>query len=201
MPTPSYSHSKLVFIMAPRSESATCLACGKKIGKSDYSVQCTLCGLWIHKTCARMTEELFNMIKYQVKQTGRTYWACRSCTNYAEGMHHRMKQIEEKLAEVKQSCSNNEEGLTQVQAEVDRLAEKVEEQAKIASEFTNIKEDSVYEEIHEREMRRANAVIHGMKEAPPDFKGRERQRQLLEPVQGPQARHAQGLHKVCEESG
>jgi hypothetical protein len=121
-----------------------------------------------------MTEELFNMIEYQVKQTGRTYWACRSCTNYAEGMHHRMKQIEEKLAEVKQSCSKNEEGLSQVQAEVGRLAEKVEKQAKDASEATSSKEDSVYEEIREREMRRANVVIHGMKEAPLECKGRER---------------------------
>ncbi len=114
------------------------------------------------------------MIEYQVKQTGRTYWTCRSCTNYAEGMHHRMKQIEEKLAEVKQSCSKNEEGLSQVQAEVGRLAEKVEKQAKDASEATNSKEDSVYEEIREREMRRANVVIHGMKEAPLECKGRER---------------------------
>jgi hypothetical protein len=116
-----------------------------------------------------------------------------------------MKQIEEKLAEVKQSCSRNEEGLTQVQAEVGRLAEKVEKQAKVASEVTNSKEDSVYDEIREREMRRANAVIHGMKEAPPDCERKGEvglgQRQLLEPVQGPQARHAQGLHKVCEESG
>jgi hypothetical protein len=36
-------------------------------------------------------------------------------------MHHRMKQIEEQLAEVKQSCSRNEEGLTQVQSEVGKI--------------------------------------------------------------------------------
>ena len=94
--------------MAPRTEAAVCLACGKKFCKTDYSLQCTVCGLWAHKTCVGMTDELFNMIDLQLKQTGKTYWACRSCTAYAEGMNHRVRQIEEELAEVKKACEKND---------------------------------------------------------------------------------------------
>jgi hypothetical protein len=89
-------------------EAATCLACGKRFKKDEYSVQCTVCRLWIHKQCAVMTKDLFNFLDEQHKQTGTAYWACRSCTAYAEGMNHRMKEIENKIEEVKQFCTRNE---------------------------------------------------------------------------------------------
>ncbi len=55
-----------------------------------------------------MTKDLFNFLDEQHKQTGTAYWACRSCTAYAEGMNHRMKEIENKIEEVKQFCTRNE---------------------------------------------------------------------------------------------
>ncbi|MFO0004531.1 MAG: hypothetical protein ACK559_25725, partial [bacterium] len=89
-------------------------------------------------------------------------------------MHHRMKQFEEQLAEVKQSCNKNQEGLTKVQDEVNKLTEKVEKQAMVVSQASTSNEASIYEEMREREMRRLNVVIHGMGEAPKGFVGKER---------------------------
>jgi hypothetical protein len=79
-------------------EGEKCLQCAKKFTKSDYSLQCTVCGLWIHKVCSGVTDDLFKFLDQ--KLTGTAYWACRPCTVYAQGMNHRLKQMEEKLNRV-----------------------------------------------------------------------------------------------------
>jgi hypothetical protein len=44
-----------------RGETAVCLGCSKKFKQSEYSLQCTICGLWIHKTCSGITDELYSL--------------------------------------------------------------------------------------------------------------------------------------------
>jgi hypothetical protein len=111
-------------------QAAVCLACGKKFKQSQYSIQCTVCALWIHKACANISDEHFNFLDTQHKQIGMAYWACRLCTAYAQGMNYRMKEIESKLEDVKKSCNTNEGDIRRVEDEVKRLKETVEKQAK-----------------------------------------------------------------------
>jgi len=111
-------------------DTALCLACNKKFTKTEFCVQCTVCGLWAHKACIGMSDEIFNFFELQHKQTGITYWACRPCTAYAQGMNHRVKQLEEEMEEMKTACNKNDSGLVKLQGEVGKLAEKVEKQAK-----------------------------------------------------------------------
>ncbi len=150
------------------------MACNKKFKQNEYSVQCTVCGLWVHKTCAGMSDEMFNFLDGQHKLTGAAYWACRSCTAYAQGMNHRMKEIETKLAEVKQSCSKNESDIKKVESEVEKLTEKVEKQAKLLEKMSVSGDGGVYEELREREARRSNVVMFGMVEAASEVMGRGR---------------------------
>ena len=157
-----------------RGETAVCLGCSKKFKQSEYSLQCTICGLWIHKTCSGITDELYSLIDLQLQQTGRTYWACRPCTVYSQGLTHRMKEIENQLSEVKATCSKNEEGLQKVQAEVSKLAEKVNRQEKKVEEVAAVSGQDVFEELREREARKLNVVMYGMGEAPADRTGFER---------------------------
>ena len=160
----------------PRPEAAVCLACGKKFCKTDYCVQCTVCGLWAHKACVNMTDELYNLLDLQHKQTGKAYWACRSCTAYAEGMNHRVRQIEEELAEVKKACDKNESGLLRVQENVGKLADEMAKQTKRIEEVVEARNSNSItpEEWKERDMRRKNVVLHGVGEAPGDYSGRDR---------------------------
>lgn len=155
-------------------DTALCLACGKKFNKTDSSVQCTVCGLWAHKTCIGMSDEIFNFINSQRKQTGITYWACRPCTAYAQGMNHRVKQLEDEMEEMRSACEKNDCGLQKVQEQVTKLAEKVGNQARQVAGAAALEENSVYEELREREQRRTNVVMYGMKEAPIEYAGRER---------------------------
>jgi hypothetical protein len=89
--------------MVREKEAASCMGCSKKFTKSDTSVMCTVCGLWIHKTCADISDEVIDLLKKMKKETGVAYWACKPCMRYAQGMNHRLREIEEDLKEVKQS--------------------------------------------------------------------------------------------------
>jgi hypothetical protein len=62
-----------------------------------------------------MSDEIFNFINAQFKQTGTAYWACRPCTAYAQGMNHRVKQLEEEMEEIRNACEKNDSGLQKVQ--------------------------------------------------------------------------------------
>jgi hypothetical protein len=135
-----------------------------------------VCGLWIHKTCANISDEGFKFLEEQVKNTGMAFWACRACTAYANGMNHRLKDIEAKIDKVKESCGRNEEGLKDIQEEVAKLTRTVESQGRKVEEAAAAgnNNDSVFEEMREREMKKANVVMHGMREAPDDMAGRDR---------------------------
>jgi len=121
-----------------------------------------------------MSDEIFNFINTQFKQTGTAYWACRSCTAYAQGMNHRVKQLEEEMEEIRTACEKNDGGLQNVRQQVDKLSEKVENISRQAAGAAAIDETSVYEELREREQRKTNVVIYGMKEAPTRYTGMER---------------------------
>jgi hypothetical protein len=58
-----------------------------------------------------------------------------------------------------------------VRQQVDKLSEKVENISRQAAGATAIDETSVYEELREREQRKTNVVIYGMKEAPARYTG------------------------------
>jgi hypothetical protein len=91
-----------------RGVTAACVACRKKFKKDGFSVQCTICGLWIHGQCAGMTGDLFSFLDEPHKQTGTAHWARRSWTSYAQGMNNRMREIGNNIKEVKQSYTKNE---------------------------------------------------------------------------------------------
>jgi len=119
-----------------------------------------------------MSDEIFNFIEKQLKESGMTYFACRPCTTYAQGMNHRVQQIKEEMEEIKKACEKNSSGLQKVQEEVNKLAEKVGKQERIA--VGALDETSVYDELREREQRKANVIMYGMPEAPSSHVGRQR---------------------------
>ena len=150
------------------------MACGKKFTKTEASVRCTVCGLWAHKACINMSDEIFNFIERQLKDSGMTYWACRSCTTYAQGMNHRVQQLKEEMEEIKKACEVNSSSIQKVQDQVAKLADKVDKREKNAAGAGAVNEDSVFEELRKRELRKANVVMYGMPEAPSGQVGRDR---------------------------
>ncbi len=61
-----------------------------------------------------MSDKIFIFWDDQHILTVAVYWACRSFTAYAWEINHWVKEIENKLAEVKQLCSKNEGDIRKV---------------------------------------------------------------------------------------
>jgi len=141
--------------MANESE---CLGCGQKFKQKDCSLQCTVCGLWAHKTCSGVTNDFFKCLSEQFKATGRAYWACRSCHAYAEGMSHRLKQLEKKTEDaIKMGEANAKE--------IENLKDDLHRREAATEKRIQTGEEAVLDEINDRERRRKNIVLYGVKES------------------------------------
>ena len=141
------------------------MGCSKKFTSKDFSILCTVCGLWIHKQCAGVTDEIFDFLDKQMKATGVAYWACRPCTVYAQGMNHRMRGIEEELKEVKKVNIENSTEIKKVEEKVRELGEEVKKKGGgvTKEEFEAYKRER-RDESRERKARALNVVLHGVVE-------------------------------------
>jgi hypothetical protein len=154
-------------------KDSSCLGCSKKFTKNDAAVQCTVCGLWIHKQCADISNEVFDFLDRQKKETGRAYWGCKPCSTYAEGMNHRLKQIEDELKVVKQSTVNNEAAIQRVEKKVEELAEHARKADTLTKSELEARMKEEREENRERKDRELNVIIHGLEECDDDAAGNE----------------------------
>jgi hypothetical protein len=154
-------------------KDSSCLGCSKKFTKNDAAVQCTVCGLWIHKQCADISNEVFDFLDRQKKETGRAYWGCKPCSTYAEGMNHRLKQIEDELKVVKQSTVNNEAAIQRVEKKVDELVEQAKKTEVLTKDDLDARMREEREEMRERKEREMNVIIHGLDECENEEAGGE----------------------------
>jgi len=83
-----------------KDDDFPCLGCGKPVKKSGYSIACTICGLWCHKECTGLTDEVFKFIQAQFKANGVTYWGCRACTSFAKQFHSKLGEMNKRMNEI-----------------------------------------------------------------------------------------------------
>ena len=150
--------------MAPKKAApveSVCLGCSKKFTSKCTCILCTVCGLWIHKTCSGVSDELFDFLDKQMQATGVAYWACRPCTVYAQGMNHRMRGIEEAIQEVKKATADNQDEIRMVEGKVQELKESIKKHDNVVTreEFEAYKKGRM-EESRERKARELNVVMH-----------------------------------------
>ena len=147
------------------AKDTVCLGCSKKFNKSESSLQCTVCGLWIHKSCSGVTDEVFELIEKQLKTAGITYWACRPCTVYAQGMNHRMRDIEVKVGVVEKGVEENREGVKKLDKKVDGIREELKKRDDKVEKAVREAEKRMEAEWREREAKRFNVIFHCIGEA------------------------------------
>ena len=147
------------------AKDTVCLGCSKKFNKSESSLQCTVCGLWIHKSCSGVTDEVFELIEKQLKTAGITYWACRPCTVYAQGMNHRMRDIEVKVGVVEKGVEENREGVKKLDKKVDGIREELKKRDDKVEKAVREAEKRMEAEWREREAKRLNVIFHCIGEA------------------------------------
>ena len=87
--------------------SNPCLICKKSCTKAQYSVKCTLCENWCHKSCAGLSDEAIKGLNLQQKEVGTAFWACKSCLSYATKVNHQFKKANERIDQVEKRTEDN----------------------------------------------------------------------------------------------
>jgi hypothetical protein len=150
--------------MSKNKQKDICLACGKAFNKTDSSIQCAICALWIHhKPCSGVSEDGFKFLSEQVQATGTAYWACRSCLAYSKGITMKVKEVEKKLEEVQKELKENAKEI----GRVDKIVEQLRQDLEKVKEKKNDESNNYItaEEYREREARRLNLIFHRVPES------------------------------------
>jgi hypothetical protein len=148
------------------------LACSKAFTKSDASIQCAICNLWIHhKPCSTISDDGFKFLSEQVQATGSAYWACRSCLAYSQGITQRVKDMEKKLDDVQKEVKDSNRAIEKVDKSVEELRKELQKVKE--AKTTDAKQFITAEEYREREARRFNVIMHRVPE-PTDSSGEQR---------------------------
>ena len=151
-----------------KERKSTCVGCKKKFTKSDYCVLCGMCNFWYHKTCAGMSDDVYKCVDQHFKDHGYTFWNCQPCASYAKGITARMRELEGRLEEVERCQDKQEDRMKEIDGRMKRVEGSVD---KLAGKINDVAENSggnVFQELHERHVRRYNVVFYGVGEAEGD---------------------------------
>lgn len=145
-------------------EKDLCLGCSKSL-KGKESHQCTVCGLWSHKTCSGVSDEFYKYLEEQQKATGSAYWACKPCIAYSQSITRKMREIETKVDKLSEDIQEVKTDNTRVDQRVEKLEKVVKKTEEKITDTVRSTTDDVFSEIRERETRKLNVLIHGMPES------------------------------------
>jgi uncharacterized protein YlxW (UPF0749 family) len=113
--------------MSKGKQKDLCLACNKGFNKTEASIQCVMCGLWVHhKPCSTVSDEGFKFLSEQIQATGSAYWGCRSCISYAQGITKKVREVEKKLEEVHKEVKDNRKDIENVDKNVNDLRKELD---------------------------------------------------------------------------
>ncbi|XP_071802597.1 uncharacterized protein [Asterias amurensis] len=130
-----------------------CPLCKKNVQKGVQALQCEYCSVWHHISCESISEEEYNFL---TKRGQQLHWFCKACNAKAVDVLILVHSMKDQQDEMK--------------AEISQLSDKVGELVKIDEPTfkKNIKaivREEIYE-AKERDLRKNNLVITGLKEIP-----------------------------------
>ena len=152
-----------------------CLRCKKNVAKNSKSVRCGTCQFWVHVDCEGITNELYQVLAHPEKFGGNVTWTCDSCQASAAQIDQVVKAYIERIKDVEKRVSNTESGLKDLDRKVEKMDEKMKGRDDKVEKRIQKGEENVFEEMREREARRANVVMYKVKELEDEkATGRER---------------------------
>ena len=173
-----------------RKKNFPCLRCNIHVKITEKAVKCSLCDLWVHKSCEEMSDETFRVLDIQNEETGQCYWNCKSCQSYARKFDKRMKNLEKRVQDIEnEKIPGIEEDVKTMKSDIINLQEttsNLSAASKVSEGETHASVTAaVLEEMKERESRRNNLIIHNLSEPGAEFvDSKERVAKDIEKVQG-----------------
>ena len=151
-----------------RKKDYPCLKCNMHVKKNEPAVLCNMCELWVHKVCAKISDDLFDHLVKQQKNEGRVYWACVSCTSFSSKFYSGLRKIEGRVSAVEAKLDEHDSAIDAVNEKVKILEQNClkanDEIAKVESGVHDKASDVIFTEMRERESRMCNAIVHGLQE-------------------------------------
>ena len=163
--------------MAPTKHP--CIVCQKNV--TTNSIACSVCQRWCHASCSDLDAAVIKYFETQHAQTGTHSWSCTGCNIAYTKLNNRIRQLENKQAELEKAVKANQEETAKNTDRLDEVEKDVTEIRKEAKkdrdEIVQLTTSKWSKEMMERKAREGNLVVYGMSEPPADIKsGPERQR-------------------------
>ena len=147
-------------------KKSICLLCGKEC--SSGTIQCTICSMWCHMSCTKLSKEALKGLEIQAKEVGQAYWACRSCMSFNTKWNALMKETSRRQDVTESKVEDNSRNIEELRRLVEATRKEQRDQAKEMEGMSDRMERLMEEELRERESRRLNLVLHGVPEPGPD---------------------------------
>ena len=114
-----------------------------------------------------MKDELYKNILATFEAIGVHVWACRACTSSIKALNARVVQMETKIRKIEESVTLNTEKIGEVAETVNTMKITVQNmsEAVALTEPAEATKDDTYRELAERESRKTNIIIYGLKES------------------------------------
>ena len=142
-----------------------CGTCAKSA--STNALLCNFCDMWHHATVECIpwhNEETIKTLMDICKE--QSCWSCKKCSNIMKKLNGRLATVEKDLKEVKHELGEVKSKQSDTDLEVANLRKDVAQVRKSTSENSAKMSAEVLTEMKDREDRKHNVIILGLKESP-----------------------------------
>ena len=131
---------------------------------SDKALNCEICDLWYHSTCADITNEVYEfLVQNASSPTSTIHWYCEGCNRGVLNVVKTMSHIQQEQAKVKGRLDNLESAMGEIIAEVATLKTKDRSREKTEIEHSTV--NHTVKEMTDRAAREANFIIFEVPES------------------------------------
>ena len=154
----------------PRKKDFPCLKCDMHVKKNEHAVQCSLCELWVHKTCADISDVLFQELCKQARTGGGINWTCNSCGAASFKLSKMCLEIDKKVNKLEEKVNLGDEDRENIKTNLKAVSSDVEKLKGDMKSSCSDTRKAMRAELKDQEMRKKNIVIHQLPEAPDNIK-------------------------------
>ena len=160
-----------------RKKNFPCIGCRQHVKIIDKAVQCSLCGLWIHKDCASMEDELFKYLVDEFSLRGSIEWKCDSCKETSKRFHTEVLAVKKSVTTLEKKQTEQNDVIAKMEERIQALEDSSKSQGKKNDILQDSISSSIYTEQKERSSRKDNIIIHSLVEVADDVNGGDERRQ------------------------
>ena len=139
-----------------------CFKCDKEVtskGAAAKAVQCGYCKLWVHQSCLKISDEVYNWIAQQ------QHFICDNCKHSASETKQQLMGFTTRLEELEERDKQREKEIANINKKLESVSKKADKGEEMVRDMAQDSELSVLRELNERESKRCNLVLHNIEES------------------------------------